>query len=182
MATTSSQPEKFQPIQPESGLALPHILILLLLGVMAWQTLHYYPQLPETVASHFNAGGRPNGYQSREFFFGLMWAVVLLMAFSFIAIPRLIGRINPRLLNLPNKQYWLAPDRIGVAMRIMSTEMGWYGVVVTGLLVFVMQLVLDANMKQGPLDNGLMLTGLGLFVVFSILWTIRFYRKLAVPR
>jgi uncharacterized membrane protein len=169
------------PVQPEPGWSAAHLLLLLLLGVMAWQTLHYYPLLPATMASHFDAAGRPNGFQSRAFFFGLMWAVVLLMAVAFVATPLLLRHIPPRLLNLPNKQYWLAPERIGAAQRIMADEMGWYGAGVTAFLIFVMQLALQANLRRGPLDNRLMLGGLAAFVIFSIFWTIRFYRRLAVP-
>lgn len=171
-----------EPIQPQTGMQAPHLLMLLLLGVLAWQTIHYFPQLPGRVASHFDGRGNPNGYQSRAFFFWLMWSVVLLMLFAFVGIPRLVGRMNPDLLNIPNKHYWLGADRVGQMKRILNREMGWYGVVVIGFIVFVMQLVLQANMARAPLSSPLMWSGLGAFIVFTILWTIRFYRKLAIPK
>lgn len=170
------------PIREEPGIGLPMLLTLLLLAVMAVQTLHYFPLLPETMASHFDQAGRPNGFQSRGFFFGLMWGVVLLMVLAFVGIPRAIARINPRLLNIPNKEYWLLAERVETLRRILNREMGWYGVVVIGFLVYVMQLVLQANLQRAPLDSTLMWVGLAAFVVFTIGWTIRFYRALAVPK
>lgn len=170
------------PIREEPGTLLPHLLIIALTGVLLWQTWHYYPLLPETVASHFDGAGRPNGFQSRGFFFGLMWAIVLLMALAFVGIPRAIARINPRLLNIPNKDYWLLAGRVETLRLILNREMGWYGVAVIGFIVYVMQLVLDANVARTPLNNTLMWTGLGGFLALTIGWIVRFYRVLAVPK
>jgi len=170
------------PIQPGAEFRTPHLVILILLGLIAWQTVHYYPLLPPTVASHFDGAGRPNRFQSCEFFFGMMWSVILLLLFGFLGVPRLLAHINPRLLNIPNREYWLTPERIGDAMTILQAEMSWFGVFVIGFLLFTMQLALQANMDRAPLDSRLMFSGLGVFAAFTIFWIVRLYRKMAIPK
>jgi uncharacterized membrane protein len=171
-----------QPIEPQGEFRTAHLVILLLLSVLAWQTFHYYPLLPEYVASHFGVDGRPNGFQSRAVFFGLMWGIVLLMVFAFVGIPKLIGLLDPPWLNIPNKAYWTEPQRVPALKRLMSSEMSFFGALIIGFLVFVTQLVLNSNMARAPLDNTTFIAGMAVFVICTILWTIRFYRKFAVPK
>lgn len=182
MTTPSTNPPDTVSIQPSGAFRLPHLLIFLLLGLLIWQTMHYYPLLPEQIAAHFDVAGNPNGFQSRTFFFGLIWAVVLVVLLAFLGIPRWLGKLNPRLLNIPNKEYWLTPARLDQAMKILSTEMGWYGVVVIGFILFTMQLALQANVARAPLNSRLLIMGLVAFLAFTVIWTIRMYRKLAVPK
>ena len=179
---TSNQSPIPRPIEPEAEFRSAHLIILFLLGVMAWQTAHYYPLLPEYVASSFGAQGRPRAFQPRVFFFGLMWGVVLLMVFAFVGIPKLIGLLDPRWLNIPNKAYWTEPQRVPSLKRLMSSEMSWFGALIIGFLVFVMQLVLNSNLAREPLDNTAFIAGMAVFVIGAILWTIRFYRKFAIPK
>lgn len=50
----------------------PYVLCAGLMVLLAVQALYYYPQLPERMASHFGADGRPNGWTTREGFFGII--------------------------------------------------------------------------------------------------------------
>ena len=66
-------------------------------------------QLPERVASHFGAQGQPDGWMSRS-------NHLLLMAVFGFAFPLfLVGlffvlRFVPEGLNVPDRDYWLAPS------------------------------------------------------------------------
>src|SRR5690349_13033715 len=68
-------------------------------------------RLPERVASHFNLGGLPDGYQSKHVF---VWTSVLLelvLLTLLLLLPALIARVPVRSVNLPHKEYWFAPER-----------------------------------------------------------------------
>ena len=68
-------------------------------------------QLPETVATHYGAGGRANGWMTRSGY--LLFMMVFLLGFSTL-VSFLIGFIPhklPRLTNIPNRGYWLAEER-----------------------------------------------------------------------
>ena len=58
-----------------------------LTAIPVLQTLYYYPQLPEVVASHWDGLGAPNGWSSRFGFFGVYLGIVILLAGVFIYLP-----------------------------------------------------------------------------------------------
>src|SRR5207237_1170658 len=68
-------------------------------------------ELPERVATHFDASGQPNGWMSRHghiiFIMLLGLALPLLVAGSFFCLRFFPGRG----INLPHREYWLAPER-----------------------------------------------------------------------
>lgn len=62
-------------------MSLSRALILLLAVAGIVLASHYYPQMPDVVASHFDGQGTPNDYTSRDGFFvvfGVMYAGTLL--------------------------------------------------------------------------------------------------------
>ena len=62
-----------------------------------------YPQLPTVVASHFDAHGAANGWQTKQAFFAVVAGVTVLAAFLVFAIPALIAFVPRQYVNLPNK-------------------------------------------------------------------------------
>jgi Protein of unknown function (DUF1648) len=51
---------------------IPTFLFLPLVAFAVLQCLHIYPQLPDVMASHFDAHGTPNGWQPKSAFFILI--------------------------------------------------------------------------------------------------------------
>ena len=158
-----------------------HMILLLLLGLVAIQCLYYFPLLPRVMASHFDASGHPNGWSTKEVFFGLYVCILALMIFGFFIVPRLLQAVPPSLINLPNREYWLAPERKDQAMAMIADDMGWFGIAILMLLIATIQLAIQANLAGGGLLSDVMWLLLGGFVVFAILWTVRLYRRFALP-
>ena len=52
-------------------MTVSRLLLIALLGLIAAQCGFYGPQMPSTMASHFDGHGEPNGWSSRAAFFGL---------------------------------------------------------------------------------------------------------------
>ena len=104
----------------------------------AAQTIYYYPRLPAVVAQHFGAQGNPNGWAPREFFFGLSWFILLLLSGLLMFTPRLLSRMPVSMINLPNKDYWLAPERKAESLRFMERQMEWMAVITVAFLVLVL--------------------------------------------
>ena len=158
------------------------LILLLLWGVVAFQYLHYYPLLPDTMAAHFDGAGRPNGWSSRQAFFGLYLFLAALMSFVFFLFPRMLGRFSPSLINIPNRGYWLAPVRKNRALAMLDEEMGWFGIATLVLMCSAIQLAIQANLSgRGALHSAAMWVLLGGFAAYTVFWLVRIHRRFRVP-
>jgi hypothetical protein len=100
------------------------------------------------VASHFDAAGQVNGWQSREAFCGMYAGIVALLTLLFLLAPLFMGLLSDARLNLPNKDYWLAPERRAQS-RAWLADWGFLsGAMTMAFLIGVMRLVSEAN--AGP--------------------------------
>lgn len=146
--------------------------------VVAAQTVHYYPQLPDTVASHFDGGGRANGWASRDTFFLVYWGVFSLHIGMFLLIPFLLRHTPDSLINLPNKDYWLAEDRKEETLDFISRKIYWFGVVTVLLFVIVMELVIRTNLQSTKrLSSTAMWALIGIYLVYAVVWTIGLVKR-----
>lgn len=144
----------------------------------AAQTIYYYPRLPMVVAQHFGANGQPNGWASRDFFFAFSWLLLLGLGAIFMFAPRLLRRLPVSMINLPNKQYWLAPERKGESLGFVERQLQWMAVLTLAFLVLVMHLVIHANLSSGRhLENPAFIILLIAYVVSVAWWILKLYRR-----
>src|SRR5450631_3005064 len=91
------------------------------------QCIHDFPLLPDRMASHFAASGAPNGWMSKTQFF-IVFAVVFLPAlFVEFWLHRKIEKTPGARINLPNKEFWLAPERRAKTFAYFESFFAWYG-------------------------------------------------------
>jgi len=64
------------------------VLVLAIILASFILSAYIYPQLPDTLASHWNASGNVNGYMPKIFALFIMPAVSLVLFLLFVAIPR----------------------------------------------------------------------------------------------
>jgi uncharacterized membrane protein len=121
-----------------------------LLAAVVLQALVYYPRLPERMASHFNGAGQAIGWSSKARFFGLHTFVVAVVTACFAILPAWIQRLPARLINLPNKDYWLAPERQGATMAGVSAALTWFGCAVLIFILALTRLVIRVNLGRDP--------------------------------
>jgi uncharacterized membrane protein len=94
------------------------------LAVVVVQAAAAYPEMPDRVATHFDVGGRPNGWSSKPALY-VGWAAHVSAANAIavavaLLMPVMLSK-TPRLVNLPRKRYWLAtPERRARASRVMQ--------------------------------------------------------------
>ena len=67
--------------------------------------------LPQRVATHFGAAGLPNGFMTRGTYLAFMAGVVAGMPTLLSAIIGAAIRRSPACINIPHRDYWLAPAR-----------------------------------------------------------------------
>jgi uncharacterized membrane protein len=158
-----------------------HLILLLLWGAVALQCLYYYPLLHETVASHFDGAGQPNGWSSKSSFFGLYLFLVGVISFAFFALPRLLHRFPASLINIPHREYWLTAERKKPALEMLAEEMGWFGIFILLFMLTTIQLAINANLTASGLPADVMWMLLGAFFAFTGIWLVRLYRRFRIP-
>lgn len=156
-------------------------VFLLAIGVAALQVFHYYPSLPETMAVHFGAGGAPNGWMTRDGFVAFYFALLIFETGIFTGLGAFLPKISARLINIPNKDYWLAPERREETFRDLSRGMYTLTAIIAGFIIAMHQMLIEINIKGDPvLDERGFLAGLGLFlavIACFIIWTYWRFRK-----
>lgn len=162
---------------------LPQNLFLATVLVAGANAAHEYPLLPDCLASHFNAAGMANGWQTKPAFFTAYAVSVFLAAFMFLGLPYLIAVLPASLINLPHKDYWLAPERSAETFAFFKRHFAWFGCAVLFLEVFAMESAIRANLHATHrVPSGPFFFFLAAFVLFTVFWILRLHRRFAHAR
>jgi len=89
--------------------------------------------------------------------------------------------IPSSLINLPNRDYWLAPERRAESLAVLGACMAWFGVLTGGLMALVTELALRANLTHAGLENRPMWIGLAIYRAAAIGLIVRLYRAFRLP-
>jgi len=156
-------------------------LFFALVGLAFLQIAYYYPQMPALVAAHFDGAGEAKHWSSRNGFFGLYAAMILLLIGVFIYAPRWSANRARFTMKIPNRDYWLAPERIQQTREFFRRQMMAMGVVHLILAIFTIQRVIQANFDQSPALHPGMGWALALYFAILIAWLIHFYLHFRMP-
>ena len=121
------------------------VLGLVLVGLNVLLGMHYHPLMPDQMACHFDMAGNVNGWQSKSMFYGIFYGSLAIVFFSCFLPALLMGKLPHNMINLPNKSYWLAPERRESTMNSVASFMMELGCVVLVLEFFIMQMVFRSN-------------------------------------
>ena len=147
-----------------------------LVAVALAQAFYYYPQMPHIVASHFDGRGAADGWSSRNFFFGIYLAMLALTTGVFMLLPGRIGASGDFAHRFPNREYWLAPDRIERTRAFFRQQMLVMGIIHLLLAMITVQLVILANLGQGTQLNSIIFWVLAAYFICVITWLVHFFR------
>jgi uncharacterized membrane protein len=156
-------------------------IFLTLIALAVVQIIYYYPQLPEIVASHFDGRGAPNDWSSKNAFFTLYAAILLMLVGIFILFPGWSEKRARFGMKLPHRDYWLAPERLEKTRAFFRRQMMIMGVVHLCLAMYAIQLAILANLDQQPRLHPSIRWALALYFVFLIAWLIHFYLHFRKP-
>jgi uncharacterized membrane protein len=156
-------------------------VFLALLAAALLQMAWYYPRLPERMASHFDVAGRANGFLPKPAFFILYAVVLALLSVVFLLTPMLLARLPNSAINLPNRDYWLAPERRVLALAKVQAFSVGFGNVMLLFLLLVFRDVMRANLLEMPKLTMRIWVFLVLLAAFSIVWTVRLLRSFRLP-
>jgi uncharacterized membrane protein len=155
---------------------------LLIVAALAAAAITYIfltsASLPDHPATHFNVRGEPNAAMSRDSYRAFMAFLVVVIPLLIAGIPALLARRWPMLLNIPNREFWMAPERIDATLVSIRTRTAILAAATIALQCFVHVLLMNANAAEQPrLDQQMLLIAIGTFAVFMIGWIVSLYRR-----
>ncbi len=121
------------------------IVCVTLLALFVADMARAWAQLPERVATHFNGSGNADGWSSKSSFLWGSFAVVAGVGGGLLVLAWFLPRVPVRLLNLPGKDYWLAPERHAASMDWLRVWMLWIGAATMAFLLALFHATLQAN-------------------------------------
>lgn len=144
------------------------LLLLAVLAAFVWQTSK---ELPAVVASHFAANGVANGFMPRAIYAVLIVSMVVGAPLLLALLPAAAMRGEGKKLNIPHREYWLAPERRDDTLEFLHVHGRWFAVVVALFLSYVHWLVVLANRLQPPvLSSRSIITALVVFALALLVW------------
>lgn len=140
---------------------------LLLLSVLAAtvQLMLQWLELPERVASHFGAGGKPDGFMSKDGWAVTTLCLILGLPAFWVAMAKISQFVPASLVNIPNKNYWLDPDRRQRTLNDLETILIWIAFLTELFFIGLFQLTYHANEHRTHLSTG----GVGLLTAIYLL-------------
>jgi uncharacterized membrane protein len=160
---------------------LPRLLFFALLCTAAVHIAFFYPLLPATVASHFDADGLPNGWCGKTSLALVYSATVGLFAVIGLSMHHLIRRTPARFISLPHRDYWLAEEQREATLAYLGRHMIWFS---NGSMAFIMSLmhaVFRANLQEAPrLAIGAFWPGPA-YLAFIVVWAVALFLRFRKP-
>lgn len=165
---------------------IPTVVLILLYGVFLAYWAWSGTQLPERVASHFNGSGEPNGWMSRS----ASQSFMLMFGFAFplfiIGLCFAVRFLPSSVVNIPNRQYWLAPERKAQTGDFLVCHSVWMACLMVGFVTGIQYSIVQAN-RQSPahLPWIVLLQVLVPFITGTVIWALvllrRFRRTVKCP-
>ena len=148
------------------------LVLVLALGLAYLFVMHTGTRLPPMTAVHFDAGGTANSFMERArylkfeslFAVGLPLALVIIMSLVYS---------RARNFKVPNRDYWMAPERAAATRSFLIGHGIWFGTLLAGLMCFIHWVLVIANQQQPPhLSNGMAIGGLLVFLAVTLAWAM----------
>lgn len=153
------------------------IAVFVLLSVACIvHALWYYPRLPEQVAIHFGASGKPDAWVDKTQFLVFYLITIGIMVAVFLGFGLAMSKIPNWAINIPNKNYWLAPERRRRTLEYMLSPYLWFGSFTMMLLLYIFHQSFQVNLGNAiKLSHAGIATGI--YVVLTLVWCVVIYRR-----
>ena len=129
---------------------LPIFLFWLLVVLFVSYVLSSSMTLPERVATHFGSGGVPNGWMSRDDYVQFTLMFGLGVSLFVVGSHYLLARFFGNQFNIPNREYWLTPERRADTLGFIVRHSWWLGCLMLLFMMAIYHLVLMSNRSSSP--------------------------------
>jgi hypothetical protein len=160
---------------------LPLALSFVAVALWATHLLSVYEELPQQLASHFDLRGRADGFQQKSTFLATTLLLQVGQLVLFAALPRILRMLPPGAVNIPARDYWLAPARRLATIARLTRWFDWFGLATLTLTSALFALLASANLAAARLSSWVWLL-LALYLGFTLSWAFALRRAFARER
>ena len=123
------------------------VFFVIVILFCVFETARLWSIAPAQMAAHFNFQGTPDRFVTKEQFFGFQLQTALVVILTSILPKVLFLVLPPERINMPNRDYWLAPERRAETVDRLSS----FGAMLFGVILLVIQagfeLSVSANLQ-----------------------------------
>ena len=164
-------------------LSIPFAVLMVLTCASIAFFIFFGQDFPPTMAVRFNANGEPVVWMDRVKFI-VLGSFLSFMLPTFVATAvGVLPRVLPlSFLSVPNRAYWLAPERQNSALDALMWFGLWLGSLIQAFLMAVNIGLAKANAVTPPVLHGMWFTAaVALFFAALVLWVLSLRRAFALP-
>jgi len=150
-------------------------VLLLYFGFVYWTA----DKIPTRVATHFGSNGQANGWMSHSNYLLFLSLTPFVLMLLFKGIAWMTRHLPARYINIPRREYWLAPERRATTVDYICA---WLTVLQCLLLLFFAMsdyFIILANRVDPPRisTNTVLLQAVG-FLIALLAWTTAFLLRM----
>jgi uncharacterized membrane protein len=139
-------------------------------------------RLPDLIATHFGAGNRADAWVTRDDYRLTLIAILVAFPMLMALLMGFLPRRFPRWTNIPNREYWLAPERQTESVRFLFAHGCWLGCLIVLMIVGAHYAILAAHRSAPPmLPLAVFLPMIVGFLLSVVVWIGIFYWRFRRP-
>lgn len=156
----------------------PLILLVILYAGFVGFVLSSQGALPDRLATHFGASGKPDGWMSRDSHIRFMLTFGVGFPLLVPAVVFCCRFLPAALVNIPHRDYWLSPEHRQDSLNFLFAHSLWLGCAAALFVAGCHWMVVDANRHvPARLSTGLLVgVTLGFLLLLGI-WIAMLLRR-----
>jgi hypothetical protein len=160
---------------------LSYVLLAAALAVAGAVEIATFSLLPAVVPARFAADGTPRGFTVRDVYIATMLGITIGLPLLVVLSMAWLPRVAPRSLNLPHRDYWLAPPRRAGTLATLGAFVCVLGSMVALFAMSVHLLIVDTNLAPGGRLSPAFIVLLAGFVAGVASWIAALYWRFRRP-
>jgi uncharacterized membrane protein len=131
--------------------------------------------LPERFATSFNFSGEAEGWMDRSSYMTFVSVMGTVGVLTFVLVGFLCRYLPGKWINIPQREYWLAPERRADTLGYVSCQMLWFASILCCLFIAVhISTIRDNRLNPPHMPMGEFMAIIGCFLAGTLIWTLIF--------
>ncbi len=160
----------------------PYIISLIAFAGFIIRAIYWLPLMPDKIAIHYGFNGTADNWGNKMEFIILMGGLMLFLGMLFFGLSALMTRLPDTMINLPNKEYWLAPERRETSLNTVAQLMKDIGSRTLLFFAVIFEITCRSNASLSlQIDTQLFFIVFGMYLFAVIVSIVYFVKQFSKP-